>query len=281
MILELVEEGRRVREGDLLVSFDTSGLEDEKVTVEIKVRNDESDLVQAQEELAVKLNQAEADVSAAELDARFAVEDHKKYLEGDFPKDLKEAENKITIAQEELRRSTETREGSSRLYEQGFISLTELEADRLSERKNQLTLEVSQQAYDLLAGWTHRRKIDEFESDIVQKEMALERARRKAKADIAQAEARVAARGGGAAARAVAARPHQRADRQGQALRADGRHGRLRHPAAAAGGAAMMSRWRPARASASGRSSSRCRPTRTASPRSASTRATSTRSARA
>ena len=191
-IIDLVPEGTHVKEGDLLVTFDVSTLENDKLTGEIAVRNDESDLVQAQEELAVALNQAKADISAAELEYRFAVEDHKKYLQGDFPKELKEAENEITIADEELRRSTEQRKGSERLYEAGFISLTELEADRLSERKNQLTLDVAKQARDLLAGWTHRRKIDEFESDIEQKEMALERAKRKAAADIAQAEARLA-----------------------------------------------------------------------------------------
>ncbi|MEM1013181.1 MAG: HlyD family efflux transporter periplasmic adaptor subunit [Planctomycetota bacterium] len=193
-ILELVPEGEKVTAGDLLISLDTSKLQDDRVTAEIKVRNDESDLLQANEELAVKENQAIADVSAAELDLRFAIEDHKKYMEGDFPKELKQAQNKIVIADAELKRSQEKRRGSERLYEAGFISFSELEADRLSEQKNQLDLELARQAADLLEGWTYRRKIDEFESDIEQKTMALERARRKATADVAQANARVSAR---------------------------------------------------------------------------------------
>jgi HlyD family secretion protein len=193
-VLEIVPEGQRVKKGDLLVALDVSKKEDELVTAEIKVRNDESDLIQAQEDYAVKENQAAANVSAAELDYRFAVEDRKKFVEGDFPKDLKEAENKITIAEEELRRSADRRAGSERLHKAGIISLSELEADRLSQRKNELNLDLARQAYELLEGWTYRRKIDEFDSDIEQKKMALERAKRKARADMAQAEARVAAR---------------------------------------------------------------------------------------
>jgi HlyD family secretion protein len=193
-ILRLVEEGTRVKKGDLLIELDVSELRDRYVTTEIKVRNDESDLIQAQEELAVKENQARADVSAAELDFRFAVEDKKKYEEGDFPKEKAEAENKVFIAREELRRSQEKRRGSERLHEEEFISRSEFEADQLSERKNELNLEVAIRSLELLEGWTHRRKLDEFKSDIVQKEMALERAKRKAKADMAQAEAKLAAR---------------------------------------------------------------------------------------
>ncbi len=151
-VLELVPEGQRVKAGDQLVSLDTSNLEDERVTAEIKVRNDESDLLQANEELAVKQNQAIADVSAAELDLRFAIEDHKKYVEGDFPKDRKEARNKIIIAEAELKRSSEKRRGSERLFESQFISLSELEADRLSERKNQLEYELAKQARDAAGG---------------------------------------------------------------------------------------------------------------------------------
>jgi len=54
------------------------------------------------------------------------------YEEGEYPKDLKELEAKITLAEEEKQRAKQKYEGSKVLFEEKYISETELQADGLA-----------------------------------------------------------------------------------------------------------------------------------------------------
>lgn len=188
-ILSLVPEGTRVKKGELLIELDSSSMEDEKVDQQIRVQNAEASFIQARENLEVQKNQAQSDIDEAELKLQFAKEDLKKYQEGEYPKELKEAESKITINEEELQRANETLKWSKILFDEKYISQTELQADELSAKKAQLNLELAREDLALLKNFTYKRKLDELESDVKQSDMALIRTRLKANADIVQAEA--------------------------------------------------------------------------------------------
>ena len=193
-ILYLIKEGVQVKPGDLLVELDASQLEDQKVDQQIKVQNSEASFIRARETLEVTQNQTQSDVDKAELDARFAKEDLAKYLDGDYPKELKEAESRITVAREELRRAEEKLEWSKVLFKEKYISQTELQADELAAQKTRLDLDLAIANRDLLKNFTFTRRRAELESGVRQTALALERARRKATADLVQAKADLRAR---------------------------------------------------------------------------------------
>lgn len=193
-ILFLIKEGERVKKGDLLIELDASRLLDERIDQQIRLMNAEAAFIRARENLEVVLNQAQSEVEKAELDARFAVEDLKKYEEGDYPKEVMEAEARITIRREELRRAQEKLEWSQVLFAEKYISQTELQADELAAQRAQLDLDLALAELDLLKNFTYRRKLDELTSKKHQNAMALERVQRKAAADTVQAEVELRAR---------------------------------------------------------------------------------------
>lgn len=194
VLLYLVPEGTQVKQGDLLAELDASRLLDQRVDQQIKVQNGEASFVRARENLEVVRNQAAADIAKAELDDRFAREDLRKYVEGEYPKELKEAESRITVAEEELQRAQERLTWSRRLHEEKYLSLSEMQADELAANRSALDVELAKGARDLLVNFTYQRKLAELESDVEQMAMALERVRRKAAADVVQAEAELQAR---------------------------------------------------------------------------------------
>ena len=193
-ILYLIPEGTLAKKGDLLVELDASDLMDRKIDQQIKVQNADAAFVGARENLAVVENQAQSDVDKAELTYTFSREDLKKYLEGEFPNELKEAEARMTLAIEEVTRAKENLEWSKRLANEKYISQTELEADELTLKKKVLDLELAQNNLGLLKNFTHKRMLAQLKSDVKQAKMALERTIRKAKADVVQAQANLAAR---------------------------------------------------------------------------------------
>jgi len=195
-ILFLLEEGTVVKKGELLVELDSSRLLDERIDQQIRVQNGEAAFIRARENLAVAENQAESDIDKAELTLDFAKQDLRKYidLEGEYQNQRKEMESRITLAKEELQTAEEKLKWSRELYEKEYISRSELQIDELGVNKRRLDLELSENNLRLLEDFTHPRMLAELESDVKQAEMALERARRKAKADVVQAEAELRAK---------------------------------------------------------------------------------------
>jgi len=188
-IISLLDEGTKVKKGDLLIELDSSDLLDQKIDQQIRMQNSEAAYVSARENLAVVKNQAQSDVDRAQLTYDFARQDLEKYLQGEFPNQLKEAESRITLTEEEVVRARESFEWSKKLYSEKYISQTELQADDLSVKKKRLDLELAQNDLDLLKNFTYKRQLAQLESDVIQAEMALERTTRKASANVVQSEA--------------------------------------------------------------------------------------------
>jgi len=193
-IIYLIEEGMNVKKGDLLVELDASTLLDDEIDEEIKTLNAEAAFISARENLAVVQNQAKSDVDIAKLTLTFAKQDLEKYTKGEYLNEKKKADTDITLAKSELTQATETLEWSQKLYDEKYISQTELEADKLLQKKKELDLELAESNLDLLTKYTYRRNVDQLVSDANQAGMALERTQRKVNADLAQAEATLKAR---------------------------------------------------------------------------------------
>lgn len=189
VIIYLIPEGTEVKKGDLLVELEASQLEDELVEQQIRTQNAEATFISARENLEVVKNQSKSDISKAELDYRFAQEDLTKYLEGEYPQQVKEADSRITLAAEELENSEETLAWSQKLFDDKYISQSELDRDRLSFNRAKLDHELAVAAKDLLVEYTHERQLDQLKSDIEQMQLALERVKLRTSADIVQAEA--------------------------------------------------------------------------------------------
>ncbi len=190
----LVEEGAVVNKGDLLVAFDASSLEDSKINQEIQLQNAEASFVSASENMAVSENQAQSDIEQAQLNYEFAQLDLEKYISGEYPNELTEIQQNIDLAEEELERAKYELGHSTKLYEEKYISETEFKADELAVKQKEKSVLIAKNNQKLLIDYSHKRKLAELESKVRQTEMALERTKRKAKADITQAKANLKAK---------------------------------------------------------------------------------------
>ena len=192
-IIYLVPEGQIVREGELLVELDASDKTDEMTSQEITVQNAESNYNVARENLEIVRNQADADIELAELNKQFAEEDLVKYEEGEYPTKPNETRGNVTLAEQTLQQSKDKYEWSRKLYEENFLSESELKSDELTWKHNALSLETAKGNLALLETFTHKRDLAKYRSDVKQYSMALERTRRKASSSIAQAESQLRA----------------------------------------------------------------------------------------
>ncbi|MHC4331639.1 MAG: efflux RND transporter periplasmic adaptor subunit, partial [Planctomycetota bacterium] len=188
-ILTLVPEGTRVKKGDLLVELDASSFEDQLVAEEITLQTAETTLTSAQENLAVGVNQAASDKEQAQLALTFAIEDLEKYEKGDYQNELTNAESQIVVKEEAAQQAADKYTWSQQLFAEKYISETELKADELALSRASLEVKLAKSQLQLLKDFTYKRQMAQLESDKKQAGMALERANRKAKADVVLLEA--------------------------------------------------------------------------------------------
>jgi HlyD family secretion protein len=193
-ITYIIPEGNRVKKGDLLMELDVSSLADQKIDKEIAVQNAEAAYIGAKESLAVVENQAKSDVDLATLTLDFAKQDLEKYIKGEHPSELLKANTDITLAEEELTKAEDYLNWSEKLFKEKYIAETEYKGDKLAKTKSELNVEIAKNSKDLLTDFTYKRNLAKFQSDVNQADMALERAKRKANADVIQAQAELKAK---------------------------------------------------------------------------------------
>lgn len=188
-VISLVDEGAKVKKGQLLMELDSSNLLDKKLDQQIKLKNAEASYINARENVAVVENQAKSNIEKSQLEYDFAKQDLDKYLRGEYPNQLKEVESDISLAEENVSRAKENMVWSKKLFKEKYISETELTADELALKKKELDLELARNNLNLLKNYTHKRKLAQLESDVSQAKMALDRTARKSRADIVEVEA--------------------------------------------------------------------------------------------
>ena len=193
-ILWVVTEGNHVQKGDKLVELDSSQMEDQCKQQEITVSSCHAAFVAATQNRAITESQTQSDISKAQLDLLFAQMDANKYQEGDYKQSLDQAQADITVADQQLQQATNQAVWSRQLKEEGYLTAAQLQADELALTKSGLDANMAKVRLWLLQEYTHKRNLEQYRSNLEQAEMALDRVRRKAEADIVQSDASLTAK---------------------------------------------------------------------------------------
>lgn len=190
-ILTLIPEGTSVKEGDIIAELDVSSTEDRRVEQEIALQNAEAAWIKAKQELEIQESQNFSDIERAKRDLRFAEIDLDKYLNGDLPQDRASADEAIALAEEELKQAEETLKYSEGLFEEGFLTRTEYERDRLTAQRREIELDKARRAKELLEKYDRPRQEDTLLADIDEAKRELQRVELQAEARLVDYQASV------------------------------------------------------------------------------------------
>lgn len=188
-ILWLVDEGTHAEEGQLLIELDVTDLVDRRFSREISVRNAEANYVKSKQAYEIQKSQNTSDIAKSVQNLTFAGEDLRKFLEGERESRLAEGEESITLSTEEYARAENNLKWSQELEGKGFLTSTELEADRLAKNRAQIMLEQARRDLDLLTRFQLPRDEAALRADLEEAERELDRVRLQAKARIVDFEA--------------------------------------------------------------------------------------------
>lgn len=187
-IIFLAEEGTHVDAGELVVELDVSQIDDERVRQEITVQQAELDVTKAEKQVEIQVIQNRTDLAAAQLDVDLADLDKKKYLDetnGDWVNELAKAEESVKIKEEELARAKTEFAWTTKLAEEGFIQLNQLDSDRLAKQRAEIELEQVRRELASKHAYGNLRKLAELNAEVDNRKSLLEKTEIQAEAKMA------------------------------------------------------------------------------------------------
>ncbi|MEM9409858.1 MAG: HlyD family efflux transporter periplasmic adaptor subunit [Planctomycetota bacterium] len=158
-ILEIIEEGTMVQEGDFIGQLDDSVLNDELTLQRIAVAEDKAALIQA-----------ESDWDTAKRVLQ-------EYENGLYEQEVARLRAEVATAEEAVRRAAEFRRHSETLSRKGYRTKTQLEADQFAEEKAELDLDLARQNLTVYQDFTRERIVAEFKAEINKQEANVEATR--------------------------------------------------------------------------------------------------------
>lgn len=226
-ILNIVPEGTMitkedVENGRILVELDSSEIEDRLVQEEMEYNNSQSTLTEARENLAIQKKDNEANIRQAELDVKFAVMDLKKYLGaeiteeiinnyksdpnnyrpdftalledpnrlgGESLKQYRTLSSDIDLAREELSQTDDTVYWTQKLYENDYVTESQLKSDKLQLQRQRISVENAEIARELFIKYEFPKQAETLYSSYLDAQHSLERTRSQARSQLAQREA--------------------------------------------------------------------------------------------
>ena len=151
-ILKIAREGSRVKKGEFLVQLDDSELVDLEVQQKIDVAREEAALIQANKDLEAArqaLKEFEGGLADQELDTLLA---------------------EVALAEETLRRARDKYKHTQVLSRKGYVTNTQLEADRFAVEKAKKDLDLAESQLKVFTDFTRSKTKTELEAEIKKQE---------------------------------------------------------------------------------------------------------------
>jgi len=190
-ILWIIPEGTVVAEGDLLVELDTAQQVDRRLQQEISARNADAALVKSTKNYEIQQSQNDSDIKKAEQKLLFAEKDLEKFdaEQGERTNQLAKAQEQITLAEEQFKQAETKLNWSRELFEKGFLTKTELDADDLALKRAGIQREAAKRDLSLLERYQLERDRIELQSGLDEAHRELDRVKLQAAAKLVDFDA--------------------------------------------------------------------------------------------
>lgn len=188
-IIHLAPEGSYVQKGDLLVELDSSGVRERLNEQELVYQQRLFQVKQAQGNVAIQKLLAESQIKDAEVQVEEAQIDFEKYRDADAPLLIQTIETRSGVLAEQVRIASERAARTGQLFKEGNATRSEVEADALILKREQLALAQYQEDLRLIKKYDRPNQLRLLQSKVEQARAELGRLRQRVTNEIAQAEA--------------------------------------------------------------------------------------------
>ncbi len=188
-IIEIVPEGTRVKQGEVLVRLNSDDIRSKLDDDTLQLETARSDVVEAENAFEIQKNENDSEMSQGRVKVELAEIELKKWSEGDLVEERLKLDLGIEKAQREHERLKTKLERSEALFKREFLSKDELDKDRLAFIEAESNLKTASLAKQVYEQYTRAKDEKKLTSDLDEARAELDRVIRRAESALASKEA--------------------------------------------------------------------------------------------
>ena len=193
-IIELVEEGIFVNEGDVLLKLNDEVIRDNIRNSELSVTTATNNLQSAESSFAIAEKKRDSELAVKQLEIDLATLALQAWQEGEVVAKRQDLELALQTADKDYQRLLKKYESSVKLYEQKFLSKDELDQDEIAVLNAEATLKKARLDIVVYENYTHEQEKQKKESDLQQAKDEHDRAVERLAAEIKSTRANIKAK---------------------------------------------------------------------------------------
>ena len=175
-LTDILPEGTYVKEGDIVARLNDSEVVERLLRYEVRAVEGRAAVRQAKEGLATQELENERLLAKAELDLRLAELDLIAYQEAALPAERSAKSGSVALAKEAVSRAAKRVDYASRMARKGYMSLNDVESERMALHRAEHRYRVAAVELDLLEQYGQDRKLDELQAAVQTARDELQRA---------------------------------------------------------------------------------------------------------
>ncbi len=187
-IIFIVEEGSTVKEGDVVVRFDSAQIDKEITEERLEMTKAGGEVETKRQELEVAKNTGESEIATAELELTLAKLDLEKYEKGDYLVTLSDLQGKIALAQVDLEKAESTLKNTRDLLKKGFREPEQVRVAEQEVARAKFYLTRDEETLKVTKDFDHKRKQTEYKAKSDESDRKLVRAKSTADANSKKAK---------------------------------------------------------------------------------------------
>ncbi|MHC4137273.1 MAG: efflux RND transporter periplasmic adaptor subunit [Planctomycetota bacterium] len=190
-IAQLIDEGKSVKKGEVLVELDKEDTQNRLETHENQITQLEAELKSATTEELIQVGQNKTDIEKAQLALEVAQVELRKHREATVP--AKERELKLGIEEAEIK-LTEAKDSlkvAEELFKEEFSTAYDVEQAKLALKRAENNVETAKMNWASYRDYDLPLETKKKESAVTEAERGLERAQKRAEAQLSAKQARV------------------------------------------------------------------------------------------
>ncbi len=184
----IVPEGTSVKQGDRVAQFETNEIDKEIQLKDVEINEAKGKLADAEQSLAIKNNENETNIAAAQLEFDVAEIELIKYEKGDLIAEVADLERAIKEAEAELEKVRDEKNNIEILVKKGYRTPQQLREFQLRENTFQFAVQRDKQKLQVLLTYDKQKRLIELRGKQAETMLKLDRAKKTAEAETKKAE---------------------------------------------------------------------------------------------
>ncbi len=190
-VVELVDEGSFVQQGDLLIELSSEQLRDRLENEMLSLESARSDLIGARNSYEIQKSDNESAVRQAQVRLELASLEKSKWIEGDDVERTRQLQLDVKANGDELERLREKLARSVELERNNFLSGDQLKQDRLAFTRAEAEYEKAQLRQQVYGEYERQMELTKLNNEIEESTAELDRVKRKNESELASRQATV------------------------------------------------------------------------------------------